>query len=247
MVVSRWHGGLILEADFAQLEFRVAGELSGDAQIKADVESKFDVHSYTASILNNTAMALVTKGQRQDAKSDTFKPLYGGTTGTPSQQAYYKAFAEKYAGVTEWHQRLLREAVSYHVITIPSGRQYAFPYAKRMPWGGVTNATQIKNYPVQGLATADIVPCAVIRIWHALRSAKLKSILINTVHDSVVLDIYPGELETVARLTHDCMVNVKDEMLRRYNYHMQLALEAELKVGPNWLDNEVLEELPIAA
>ena len=236
MVVSRWHGGLILEADFAQLEFRVAGELSGDAQIKADVDAKYDVHSFTAKTLTEAGQST----NRQGAKPHTFKPLYGGTSGTYAEQAYYKAFAEKYAGVTEWHQRLLREAVSYHVITIPSGRQYAFPYAKRMPWGGVTNATQIKNYGVQGFATADIVPCSVISIWHALRRAKLKSILINTVHDSVVLDVYPGELDQVARITHECMVNTKSEMLRRYNYIMKLDLEAELKVGPNWLDNEVI-------
>lgn len=75
VVVSRFPGGVILEGDFAQLEFRVAGELSGDLQVKADVESKFDVHSYTASILNSTAMELVTKDQRQDAKPNTFKPL----------------------------------------------------------------------------------------------------------------------------------------------------------------------------
>ena len=247
VVVSRWNGGRILEADFAQLEFRVAGELSGDEQVKQDVESKFDVHRYTASILNSVSMDAVTSGQRQGAKSNTFKPLFGGTTGTVAEQAYYKAFAQKYSGVTEWHKRLLKEAVSYRVITIPTGRQYSFPHAKRQPWGGVTNATQIKNFPVQGLATADIVPCAVIRIWRKLKEAGFKSILINTVHDSVVLDIYPGELDAVAHLVHDCMVNVKDEMLRRYNYTMKLALEAELKEGPNWLDTQLVKNLAMAA
>lgn len=173
--------------------------------------------------------------------------MYGGTSGTYAEQAYYKAFAEKYAGVTEWHKRLLREAVSYHVITIPSGRQYAFPYAKRMPWGSVTNATQIKNYPVQGFATADIVPCAVILLWKAMRKAKLKSLIINTVHDSIIVDVYPGELDQVATIMRQCLVGVKDELKRRYNYEMQLPLEAELKVGKNWLDNEVLHEERLAA
>lgn len=168
--------------------------------------------------------------------------MYGGTSGTVAEQAYYKAFAEKYAGVTQWHQRLLREAVSYRVITIPSGRQYAFPHAKRNPWGGVTNATQIKNFPVQGFATADIVPCAVIRIWRELRKAGLRSVLINTVHDSICADVYPGELEQVARIMRECMIGVKDELKRRYNYDMKLALETELKEGPNWLDNHIIEE-----
>lgn len=166
--------------------------------------------------------------------------MYGGTSGTAAEQAYYKAFAEKYAGVTKWHLELMKEAITYKMITIPSGRQYAFPYAKRMPWGGVNGATQIKNFPVQGFATADIVPCAVIRIWREMRNAGLKSVLINTVHDSLVIDVYPGELDVVSKLLHVCMVNVKEDLKNRYGYTMKLELEAELKAGPNWLDTKVV-------
>ena len=46
------------------------------------------------------------------------------------------------------------------MITLPTGRQYGFPSVERMPWGGTSFSTQIKNYPVQGFATGDIVPLA---------------------------------------------------------------------------------------
>ena len=97
VVESRFEGGSIIEGDYSQLEFSVAGFLANDSQIYKDVKEGVDVHSYTASVIGC---------DRQTAKADTFKPLYGGTTGTPEQQKYYRAFKKKYEGVTDWHEDL---------------------------------------------------------------------------------------------------------------------------------------------
>ena len=94
VVESRFDDGFILEGDYSQLEFRVAGFLSKDNQVYDDVKKGTDVHSYTASIIGCS---------RQEAKAHTFKPLYGGVSGTQSQQAYYRRFKEKYEQVSEWH------------------------------------------------------------------------------------------------------------------------------------------------
>ena len=80
VVESGFEGGSIIEGDYSQLEFRVAGFLANDSQIYKDVEDGVDVHAYTASVIGC---------DRQTAKADTFKPLYGGVTGTPNQQKYY--------------------------------------------------------------------------------------------------------------------------------------------------------------
>jgi hypothetical protein len=118
VVESRFEDGKIIEGDYSQLEFRVAGFLAHDEQAYADVRAGTDVHSYTAGVIGCS---------RQEAKAHTFKPLYGGTTGTEAQQRYYRAFKEKYGGVALWHEDLQREAVERRVVTLPSGRQYAFP------------------------------------------------------------------------------------------------------------------------
>ena len=86
VVESRFDGGYILEGDYSQLEFRVAGFLAKDSQAYIDVKDGTDVHQYTADIIGCS---------RQEAKAHTFKPLYGGTTGTEAQQRYYRAFKEK--------------------------------------------------------------------------------------------------------------------------------------------------------
>ena len=77
VVESRFEGGSIIEGDYSQLEFRVAGFLAQDKQVFRDVSEGTDVHSYTASVIGC---------DRQTAKGHTFKPLYGGTTGTDNQQ-----------------------------------------------------------------------------------------------------------------------------------------------------------------
>ena len=226
-MVSRFDGGQILEADYSQLEFRVAGYLANDPQAYHDVENNTDVHTVTAEIIGCS---------RQDAKAHTFKPLYGGTTGTTDQQRYYRAFKEKYAGVTEWHNKLQRDAVEKGFITLPSGRQYAFPGTTWTEWGTATNRTSICNYPVQGFATGDLLPIALVYLYKSMKNKELKSVICNTVHDSIVLDVYPGEEDTVTNLVAEAMLSLPDECQRRYGITYDMPIGLEIKMGPNWSD-----------
>ena len=95
VVESRFDDGYIMEGDYSQLEFRVAGFLAKDKVVYDDVRNGTDVHAYTASIIGCT---------RQEAKAHTFKPLYGGTTGTEDQKRYYNDFKDKYADIATWHE-----------------------------------------------------------------------------------------------------------------------------------------------
>ena len=229
-ISSRFEGGSIMEIDFAQLEFRAAVCLAKDKNGLKDILNGVDVHAFTASVIGC---------ERQEAKAHTFKPLYGGMSGTPQQQKYYVEFLQKYPDIKVWHDKLQDEAIRRKVITLPTGRQYAFPDAERMPWGGSSFSTQIKNYPVQGFATADIVPLACILSQKLLEDNATKSILINTVHDSIVADIFPGEEDIVADCLKRGCLGVVQELKDRYNVDFDVPLEVEIKVGPNWLDTTI--------
>ncbi|MHC4648514.1 MAG: DNA polymerase, partial [Planctomycetota bacterium] len=98
-------GYYIVEVDAMQLEFRVAAYVGNDEQARKDIaDPDFDAHCRTASIMNGIEYRhflvgyrsggkdMDWKGMRQQAKADTFKPLYGGTRGTPEQERYYKSF-----------------------------------------------------------------------------------------------------------------------------------------------------------
>jgi len=227
VIQSRFEGGQIIEVDFAQLEFRTAVFLAQDKQGMEDIKNKIDVHRFTADVIGVS---------RQDAKAHTFKPLYGGTTGTDAEKKYYKTFAEKYKGISKWHEELQTQAITYKRIKLPTGREYAFPYAERMPWGGSSYGTQIKNYPVQGLATADIVPLACIKIYKLMNEQKVKSLLINTVHDSIVADVYPGEEAVMSKIFDEGTASVIPALDEYYGINFNVPLDTEIKMGYDWLN-----------
>jgi len=230
--VSRWDGGYICEADFAQLEFRTAAYLAQDEVAMEEIATGFDVHSYTAQVISDAGQAT----SRQEAKAHTFAPLFGATGygRSKAEEAYYIHFTEKYQGVANWHKNLADEAVRFNKITNVSGRQYAFPDVKRNARGGVSHFTMIKNYPVQGFATGDVVPVVLIELEERLKG--LQSCLVNTVHDSTVIDIHPEEKETVLSIIEDMNEGLTDLIEKAYNVKMNVPLLLESKIGPNWLD-----------
>ena len=230
--VSRWDGGYICEADFAQLEFRTAAYLAQDEVAMEEIATGFDVHSYTAQVISDAGQPT----SRQEAKAHTFAPLFGATGygRSKAEEAYYIHFTEKYQGVANWHKNLADEAVRFNKITNVSGRQYAFPDVKRNARGGVSHFTMIKNYPVQGFATGDVVPVVLIELEERLKG--LQSCLVNTVHDSTVIDIHPEEKETVLSIIEDMNEGLTDLIEKAYNVKMNVPLLLESKIGPNWLD-----------
>jgi len=232
--VSRWKGGKILEADFAQLEFRAAAFLSQDQTAMKEIDDGFDVHSYTARVISDAG----EKTSRQEAKAHTFAPLYGATGfgRTPSQATYYKHFTEKYKGIALWHTKLAKEVMTTGKIKIPSGREFAFPDAKRYANGKITNFTQVKNYPVQSFATADIVPLILMHIDRLLST--LKSCVVNSVHDSIVIDIHPEEEKQVLFLLHSANQDLLNIINQKFNIDFNVPLLLEAKIGNNWLDTK---------
>ena len=227
VVTSRWEGGKILEMDFAQLEFRTAVFLSQDRQGMADIQNKVDIHQFTADVIGVS---------RQEAKGHTFKPLYGGMSGTEYEKKYYKEFLVKYKDIAKWHDQLESDAINYKVVSLPSGREYAFPFARRMPWGSSSNSTQVKNYPVQGFATADIVPLTCIAVDNLMVQNKVKSLLINTIHDSVLIDVHPNEEDMIIDIVKKGARNVVPMMKEHYDIDFNVPLDTDVKVGYNWLE-----------
>ena len=232
--VSRWVDGKILEADFAQLEFRTAAYLSQDEVAMKEIENGFDVHSYTAKVITEGGQKI----SRQEAKAHTFAPLYGATGfgRTKAEATYYEQFTEKYRGIGLWHTRLAKEAVTTGKIKTPSGREFSFPNVRRLGNGKVSYFTQIKNFPVQSFATADIVPVILMEIDDRLND--FKSCIVNTVHDSIVIDVHPNEIQQVIDVISSVNNNMTDIINKQFNIKINVPLLLEAKIGNNWLDTK---------
>ena len=149
---------------------------------------------------------------------------------------YYEQFGDKYKGVSAWHKKLGDEAINTGRVGIPSGRSFSFPDVVRKGNGTVTYFTQIKNYPVQAFATADIVPLILITIDSML--VPLQSCIVNTVHDSIVIDVHPAEVDMVLQVVESINSNMKSIIDTRWDIDFNVPLKLDAKIGDNWLDTK---------
>ena len=235
---ARREGWKIGEIDGAQLEFRVAGYLGRDSVILSDIRSGSDVHQYTADTL--TAAGELTN--RQDAKSRTFKPLYGGESGTTAEKEYYAAFKEKYAGVAKAQELWISDVLAKKELVTCTGLKFYWPDTTRSKSGYVNNKRSICNYPVQSLATADIIPIAVTMLWHDMKDKEMESYLVNTIHDSAIAELNPRETELFSEIAVKAFTDYVYYYLKEvYNIEFFIPLGAGVKIGDHWSEGEEIK------
>lgn len=244
-------GWLMAEPDGSQIEFRCAAVLGQDEQAIKDItDPNFDAHVQTASILHNCtkeevlqekkeAQAAGRDDWRQLAKPDTYKPLYGGRYGTPEQERYYAWFRKYYSGISGAQDRWVEEALETKRQRTPWGLTYHWPTARRGYGGRVNVETAVDNYPIQALATAEIVPIAVVFMWHRLREAGIedKVKIVNLVHDSSPCEVHPDALEKFTEVnkqayTHDVYKYL--DKVYGFKWDPRVPLGIGLKAGTRW-------------
>lgn len=223
-----WH---IVEVDGAQLEFRVAAFLGQDKQAYDDIVNGVDVHSYTASTI--TAAGQPTT--RQEAKAHTFKPLFSGTSGTEAEKAYYTAFKKKYSGVAKTQEGWVNEVLLSKQLRIASGLICYWPNCKRTKSGYIEESSKIYNLPVQSLATAEIIPVALMSLSKRMKEANMQSFIVNTVHDSVIAEVAPDEIVQYVDLAVECFTeSVYNYLKEEYNIQFNVPLGVGIKIGAHW-------------
>lgn len=224
---------LVVEGDAPQLEFRVAVDLGNDERGYKAICTGVDVHRLTSEVMGLGRTA---------AKPYTFKPLYGGMSGSPKERKYYEAFRREYSGVYNTQQGWVYKVLADKALRIQSGLIFYWPDTKITRSGYVENTPSIFNYPVQSFATADIVPLCVIAVWHRLGRCprdEERIRLVNTVHDSVVAEVpksmlqyYKGVLEQA--FTKDIYLLVE----RLYGRTIKVPLGVGIKAALHWGEGE---------
>jgi DNA polymerase I-like protein with 3'-5' exonuclease and polymerase domains len=260
----RYDDWYIGEADQAQLEYRVAVFLGDDDAGRDDIRNKVDAHGYTASIIfredwaacggdRNTSAG---KECRRLSKPHTFKPLYGGHSGTPREVEYYDAFREKHKGITATQKDWVDTVYRTKELEVITGLKFYWRTAKMNHNGKLIRPDgrpvdqSVCNTPVQYLATAEIVPISAIYTWHFMRAAKMESFLINTVHDSIIGEIHPEETELFRQIVVKCMEEIPIWYMKKvYGFEFDVPLEAEVEFNKHWSDSVYWQEeyLDVAA
>ena len=215
----------------------------------------------------------VWKKRRKIAKAPGFLIQYGGgaatmaeETGLPTQQCqdFIDNYYSRYKGVQAFQGRVASEVLSTRhnsgkrtdkgfpagrgIYTSQTGRRYCF-LEKDGFRGRLTNfsPTQMKNYPVQGFATGDIVPTVLGKLFRVLKNNPDLSescLLINTVHDSVVFDVKDKEtLEYAHPIIVKTMSDAPKYLKDLFNIDFNLELPVDGEAGRNWLEMQPVEKL----
>lgn len=213
-----------VKADYKQLEFRTAAYLGKDRQAYEDIRDSVDVHEVTASIIGC---------DRQTAKSHTFKPLYGGKSGTPSEQRYYEHFRKTYSGITEtqekWKLELLRQN-GLECLILANGMRFYWEGTRVTSTGYIINSTTICNYPVSYFATSPsgISGIGTMLLWRFLKENGMKSFMVSVTHDDVGLEVHKDELEEIRYILTNKMVHGTITYLKEiYGIDFNIPLEVE--------------------
>jgi DNA polymerase I len=234
---ARHEGWSIGEADGAQLEYRIAMHMARDPMGYKDIVTGKDIHRFSASELNDIPESEVTPAQRQTAKADTFKPTYGGKSGTVAQQRYYRAFAERYNVLDKTQRGWTHTVVNKKKLTTEYGLTFYWPHAKMTQSGWITHTTNIYNYPIQGFATAEIIPLAIVCAWHRMKN--MESFLVNTVHDSIIGEIHPDETDLWHEVAQQCLIKDCYYLLEAlYDVRLTVPLGAGVMLGTHWSDEQ---------
>ena len=238
---------MLVIGDFKALEWNGCVYLSQDQVGLAEFnDPKIDMHTD-----NKEKFGLPS---RLIAKKFLFRLIYGGTSyaycydiefnSISSKPKFWQdaidAFYLKYQGVKIWHEKLVLEAMATGKVTIPTGRFFYYqPYEKRgeLVWPRTT----ILNYPVQGLG-ADLMVIARVLMASEIKRQKLKSKLIGTVHDSLLLDCPEDEVKAVVRVFFKVWRNIPRAFEKTFGVPYNIPCRVEVKYGPTWGDMKEMTE-----
>lgn len=229
---------LLLSADYSQIELRILAHVTDDFELVRAFEHDEDIHTHTASTLFSVPEAEVTPDMRRVAKTVNFAVIYGmsdfglarelGITTREAHDFIQRYFA-KFPGVSRYTTETVEFAQKTgHVLTLLGRRRY-IPEIN----SSNRNVRQFAeraavNMPIQG-AAADIIKLAMVSVSKALEERKLAAQMVLQVHDELVFEVPPDEVDEVASLVRERMENA---------FELAVKLLVDVKVGKNWAEME---------
>ncbi|MFN8156690.1 MAG: DNA polymerase I [Candidatus Nanopelagicales bacterium] len=226
----------LLTADYSQIEMRLMAHLSEDEGLIEAFRSGEDLHSYVASRVFGVPTDEVTAEQRRKIKAMSYGLAYGLSPFGLSQQlgitpgeasGLMDEYFERFGGVRDY----LREAVDRargtgYTETMLGRRRYLPDLTSDVRQRREMAERMALNAPIQGSA-ADIVKVAMLRVDEALRAAGLRSRMLLQVHDELVLEVAPGELEATEAVVREGMGGAVP---------LTVPLDVSVGVGRTWED-----------
>jgi DNA polymerase I len=224
----------LLTADYSQIEMRIMAHLSEDQGLIEAFHSGEDLHRFVGARVFGVEPADVTSTMRTKVKAMSYGLAYGLSPFGLSKQLRIEVgeakeliadYFARFGGVRDYLRGVVEQArIDGYTTTI---------FGRRRPFADLasTNRTlrenaerQALNSPIQGSA-ADIVKIAMLGIDADIRERSLASRMLLQVHDELVIEVAPGELEEVTAIMTDRMSHAAD---------LRVPLDVQVGTGANW-------------
>lgn len=228
----------LLDGDYSQIELRVLAHISNDPNMIEAFEEGEDIHSKTASQVFHVSLEEVTPEFRHRAKAVNFGIVYGISDFGLSRdlnitrkeaKEYIDNYFNNFKHVKKYMEDIIEEGKGKgYVETILNRRRY-IPELNAKNFNVRSFGERIAmNTPIQGSA-ADIIKMAMVNVYNKLKEEKLRSRLILTVHDELIIEIYKDEIEKVKFLVKDIMEN---------SVGLRVPLKVDMMIGDSWYETK---------
>ncbi len=226
----------LLTADYSQIEMRLMAHLSEDAGLVEAFNSGEDLHNYVASRVFGVAPSEVDAAQRSKIKAMSYGLAYGLSPFGLSQQlgitpgeasGLMDEYFERFGGVRDYLREVVdRARGTGYTETMLGRRRYLPDLVSDVRQRREMAERMALNAPIQGSA-ADIVKVAMLRVDSALRAQGLASRMLLQVHDELVLEVAPGELDAVREVVVEGMGGAVP---------LTVPLDVSVGIGRTWED-----------
>ena len=234
--VPRQEGHVFLSADYSQVELRLLAHLADDPGLQAAFNEGADVHRRTAALIAGVDEDDVTPEMRSSAKAINFGVIYGMGARALSRQigvkvqeasAFIESYFETYPGVRRYIDETREQAHREGVVETMLGRRRLLPDIDSANNRIRSFQERVAvNTPIQGTA-ADLIKLAMLRIQGELDRRKLATMLLLQVHDELVLEVPPAELDEIRELVREGMEGALE---------LKVPLVVDLHTGANWAE-----------
>ena len=222
--------------DYSQVELRILAELSGDEALLEAFGDERDIHRWTAAKIAGKAEDDVSREERNRSKVVNYGVLYGmGARGLAARlrigrdeaQGFIDDYFGAFPGIRVWMDETLARVRAEGVVTTLHGRRRALPEINSGNGRIRSFAERVAvNTPIQGTA-ADLIKIAMIRIHDWLEASDLRSSMLLQVHDELLFEAPPEEMEELAAGAVREMEGVAA---------FRVPLKVDWSSGDNWLE-----------
>ena len=226
-----------MSADYSQIELRIMAHLSCDAHLVDAFRHGVDVHAATASKIFGIPLDEVTADQRRIAKTANFGIMYGISSFGLSQRlrcsrAEAKKIIDDYFTSFPSIRSFIDDTVamareSGYVETLFGRRRYIADINSRNATVRALAERNAVNAPIQG-TSADIIKLAMVAIDSRMQAEGFRSAMVLQIHDELLFEVVPDELESLTALVVKEMENV---------IKLSIPLTVECNHGTNWLES----------